>query len=50
MVSIFRSHVYADGGPPGDPLYYTITVTITGPGITTPLTGTVIQPVDSPPG
>lgn len=51
MVSIFRSHVYADGGPNGPfgyPLYYTITVTITGPGITTPLTGTVIQPVQSP--
>jgi len=46
-ILIMDNHVYASGGPPGMPEYYTVTVTITGPGIDpkSPLTGTSIAPV-----
>jgi hypothetical protein len=47
IVGILDDHVYASGGPVGSPQYYTITITITGPGIdpANPLTGTIIEGV-----
>ena len=48
-VAIQDTHVYATGSTtPGTPQYYTITITITGPGITSPLVGTIMEPVYEP--
>jgi hypothetical protein len=38
-VAIVMDHIYASGGPYGAPKHYTITVTVTGPGLKKPDTG-----------
>lgn len=43
FLEILDDHIYATGGPAGAPQKYTITVTITGPGLDEPLTGTVTE-------
>ncbi len=46
--AIVDDHPYLVGGPSGSPDYYTITITVTGPGIdpADPLTGTTLQIVN----
>ncbi len=49
FAAILDNHIYATGAPVGSntPEYYTITITVTGPGISSakPLVGTIMEPV-----
>jgi len=49
FAAILDNHIYATGGSiaSGTPKYYTITITVTGPGISSakPLVGTIMEPV-----